>query len=542
VVLSKKKQDKSEQLFARHHFVREADMLYHFDQFSIGTIVQVILLACITGYFLSLQNKSRPTWLMTLFFAGLTLGFASLAVVYTLVTSLWLVFSESMWIFLLLAFVAILQFPYHYPYPYRQSEARIVLGLSILFVVIFTLATIRVVLLPASYTQNHDLTAVVFLGVNIFWFIFTMLRRAIHASAPTQPVSSGERFRTWIRVIARPEKRAAKMLVGFALTMFIPISILVVEAISIGGFISSEAVTYFYQIVMMIFLLTLAFVYVNNAPEPTTFLVKIVGVSFVLMMTVVTALLTIALPAYEKNYNEARKLEVQLVEAKLDNTDFSQMPEGLRYVISQPAPADFDHPNYTLHYASDPSFTVDSPWFGPNSLVATNSTQFAVIFTELIFGDRYNRTIDLTESTTRYTVYFFQHGGNIYEVGYDYADFVHATQPDGANILLLIIGATIFLVFGFRIFLHPSLIAPLEKLVDGMKRVNENDLSVEVQIHAADEIGFLTGSFNEMVRSLYEAAAFKESVQHELETEVGERTRQPKEARDAVHASGSAEQ
>ena len=210
---------------------------------------------------------------------------------------------------------------------------------------------------------------------------------------------------------------------------------------------------------------------------------------------------------------------------------------GARVITSgsQPAPADFNHPNYTLHYTSDPAFKLDSPWFGSNSLVATNSTQFAIVFTELILGDRYNRTIDLTESTTRYTVYFFQHDERIYEVGYDYADFVHATQPDGANILLLIIGATAFLVFGFRIFLHPSLIAPLEALVDGMKRVNENDLNIEIPIHAADEFGFLTGSFNEMVRSLHEAAAFKESYQHKLEAEVTERTRQLEEARNAAN-------
>jgi len=509
--------------------------LHHFDQFSIGTIVQVILLAGITGYFLSLKNKSKPTWLITLFFAGLTVGFASLAMVYTLVTTLWLLFIEGLWIFLLLAFTAILQLPYIYPHPERKVEARLVLIISALFALGTASGAVYIALVPANYSQSHTLPAIIFLGMEIAWFIFTMLRRTVEVSRKATG-SAG----SWLQIIANSNQREARMLRGFALTMFMPVAILLAQIAFIWGLIPPALVSYFYQLVMMIFLLTLAFVYVNHAPEPTTFLIKIVGVSFVFVMTVVTALLTIVLPAYEESYNKIRKLEIQLVEERLSANEFDRMPPDIRYVLALPAPADFERPQYSLLYAHDSDFTFNSPWFSADSLVAATSTQFSTLFTNLKLGERYNRTTDQTEATTRYTVYFFQDGDTVYEVGYDYADFVHETQPDGYTILILIIGASLFLVFGFRLFLHPSLIAPLDKLVDGMKRVNENDLNIEIPIHAADEIGFLTGSFNEMVRSLRDAAIFKESYHRELEEKVIERTSQLEEARDAANAASRA--
>ncbi len=517
-------------------------LLYHFDQFSIGTIVQVLLLACVTGYFLSLKNKSRSTWLITLFFASLTVAFTSLALVYTIVTSYWLLLSDVMWIFLMVAFVVILQLPYNYPRPYRKNEARLVLGVAITLTLAFASTTVYLVRHPEEFTDTHNLFAIAILGADIAWFVFAMLRRAVECERDVSQESASivEPARGWMRYLIHPKGREASMLRGFALTMFMPIVILLAQAIQAGGWLSQEFATYVYQIVMMIFLLTLVFVYVNHAPEPTTFLVKIVGMAFVFMMTVVTALLTIALPAYDQNYNQVRRLELQLIEARLSNGELLQMPPDVRYVLVMPAPADFKNPQYRLLYKSDPLFTFESPWFGPDSLVKANSTQFASRFRTLTFGQRYNRTIDQTEATTRYTVYFFEYGNQVYEVGYDFADFVQATQPDGARILLLIFGATIFLVFGFRISLHPSLIAPLDILVEGMRRVNANDLKVEIPIQAADEIGFLTGSFNEMVRSLRAAEAFKESYHRELEAEVVERTRELEDARDAAHAASRA--
>ncbi len=65
-----------------------------------------------------------------------------------------------------------------------------------------------------------------------------------------------------------------------------------------------------------------------------------------------------------------------------------------------------------------------------------------------------------------------------------------------------VIGSTLFILFGFPLFFRTSLAKPLQILVQAMKAVNAGDLTVEAPIKSHDEIGFLTASFNDMVKSI----------------------------------------
>jgi PAS domain S-box-containing protein len=67
---------------------------------------------------------------------------------------------------------------------------------------------------------------------------------------------------------------------------------------------------------------------------------------------------------------------------------------------------------------------------------------------------------------------------------------------------ILIVVASLFVLIAFPVFFRVNLVKPLENLLEGVKRVNAGDLSVTASVGVEDEIGFLTRSFNEMVRSL----------------------------------------
>lgn len=76
----------------------------------------------------------------------------------------------------------------------------------------------------------------------------------------------------------------------------------------------------------------------------------------------------------------------------------------------------------------------------------------------------------------------------------------------------LLIAATLFILIGFPIFFYITLIQPLNNLVQGVKAVNMGDLHIKIPMQYNDEIGFLTESFNGMVRSIGAANKLK----HEL--------------------------
>ncbi len=65
--------------------------------------------------------------------------------------------------------------------------------------------------------------------------------------------------------------------------------------------------------------------------------------------------------------------------------------------------------------------------------------------------------------------------------------------------------------------LHFAIVSPLNVLSAGVRQMEAGDLDVKVAVQNQDEIGFLTGAFNEMAARLNELVAG-------LEDRVAERT------------------
>jgi sigma-B regulation protein RsbU (phosphoserine phosphatase) len=84
---------------------------------------------------------------------------------------------------------------------------------------------------------------------------------------------------------------------------------------------------------------------------------------------------------------------------------------------------------------------------------------------------------------------------------------------------LLMLGLPAVVLALFPLLLRDGLQRPLSALLEGVRRVNNGDLSVEVPVHIEDEIGYLARSFNDMVCSVREAMATRErmaAVEREL--------------------------
>jgi len=72
---------------------------------------------------------------------------------------------------------------------------------------------------------------------------------------------------------------------------------------------------------------------------------------------------------------------------------------------------------------------------------------------------------------------------------------------------VLLLAASLFILFFFPILFRTNLIRPLQSLASGMRRADRGDLSVRVQPQFRDEIGFLTRSFNKMLKSIQQTEA-----------------------------------
>ena len=93
------------------------------------------------------------------------------------------------------------------------------------------------------------------------------------------------------------------------------------------------------------------------------------------------------------------------------------------------------------------------------------------------------------------------------------------------KVLWILILATIIIIITFPFFLNRNIIQPLNNLLIGVKQiVNNGSLDVQVKVTYSDEIGFLTESFNSMIRSIKNYA-------DNLENMVEQRTQELSEAK-----------
>ncbi len=147
-------------------------------------------------------------------------------------------------------------------------------------------------------------------------------------------------------------------------------------------------------------------------------------------------------------------------------------------------------------------------------------------------GHRFFRT-DRT-GHTHYVAYLEVDGNTVHEVGFDYRGYRKYVHQTGLIFTALIGFSVVIVVFGFRFFFLGNLVNPLEALLAGVRKVNEGDLDVAVPVTVQDEIGYISRSFNRMVKSIKGAKLRLQKYADGLEEKVKERTRELSETLEEV--------
>lgn len=147
-------------------------------------------------------------------------------------------------------------------------------------------------------------------------------------------------------------------------------------------------------------------------------------------------------------------------------------------------------------------------------------------------GHRFFRT-DRT-GRVHYVTYLEVDGNTVYEVGFDYSGYRKYVHRTGLIFTALIGFSVVIVVFGFRLFFLGNLVNPLEALLSGVRKVNEGDLDVVLPVKVQDEIGFISRSFNRMVKSIKGAKLRLQKYADGLEEKVKERTRELSETLEEV--------
>ncbi len=517
---------------------------------AMGFLPIIIWHLVILIYLFNLRGRSKSTWLLTGWLAGLTLlmvcNFLGRAIYAPLGGYIFWIGGIST---AMIALTLELQFAYHFPHLIYAREARIVLLVSAASTVGLLVLMIAEAIGPlgqATYNfeqfiygffdlrtgQNATSNAIfnVIHPLGHLWAPVVWLRRLFHPSARDRTGSS----KSWLRwageTFWRPHGKEGRAARAFMLLMIGALIAALVEILESLRRAPLGSFSTLYALILFGIVLT----YVDNSPEPSTFMVKLVGISLVTLLVVWGIVSSFTLNEYRQTYEKTRMSELAHVENLIENQSLSdeQVPSEVRYILARPVSGGLFplEGEYRLLFSrvdglseqalaqqdtrlreelaqgrprAQISVMSENPWIGEapaeglltESLIVPKNTQG--------FRGAY------TDAEHHYLRYYLSIPNEpmIYEIGYSYLDYRLMLHRKAMPLIYLTVATSLAILFIFPRFFHTSLVRPLKDLLDGVARFNAGDLNVKVPAHVEDEIGFLAHSFNAMVRSRRQAEA-----------------------------------
>ena len=248
----------------------------------------------------------------------------------------------------------------------------------------------------------------------------------------------------------------------------------------------------------LLVLLAFSIVHLNNGAEPSSFRVKLVGISLVTLLVILGLVNIRTLDQADRFYDQAhqaasRQLEMQFAAAA------PVAPPEVAYIVRGPALASAPADALRLVYTRDPALSAADLAAPPVPAAGEQR-----LYRDLA-GDRHYLSYAVTSGAVRY------------EIGYDYAAYRRQMHNAAADLTLILLLATAAILAIFPRFFQVGLVQPLTALQAGVRAVNAGRLDVAVPVQMDDEIGFLTRSFNGMVQSLSTAQAQLRAYATDLE-------------------------
>lgn len=254
-------------------------------------------------------------------------------------------------------------------------------------------------------------------------------------------------------------------------------------------------------------------VYLSFSAIQTTFIARLVGVALVIMLiisgTIGTQLLATARDTYNAQQREILALTIKQLQS---GEELSTYPNDMLFIAAYDRESTQSADLYRVEYisADTPDLDVATLIAGlptePPRDFAPNERKTGLLASELGTLDRYDDA----------QYWFFDSGDQMRVVG-----FRTLRNPTSMAInqrlIVQTIGGTLLILIMLPLFYSRNLVAPIERLVKGVRAINEGDLDINVPLTINDEIGFLTQSVNEMAASLKELSS-------DLERKVAQRT------------------
>ena len=537
-----------------------------FNYYALTWFTPFIINLALIIYLLTLKGKDKNTWFLGGYFFFTNFISASYFFLSSLASSAGAKLTFAMVCAVVLAIPFLIVFSYNFPRNIHPRESKYGSILASLIAVVGYGHFAYVYLSDGVYfnrsthffmgIKDIDAQSLIYtpvIALLMTWALVVLIRKTITFSMEHAGVEKKGNFFARIpggfKHFFRPSGKEAKSLLAFSYAAYFTIIIGTTYSLYTLGLISFANYQFFSTISYTLLFFTYMIIYVNNSPQPTTFMVKLVGISLVTLLLIINLTSRLSFDANEKVYETNRTQDIQAIKHALSVNDLKKIPENVSYLAVRPNDKLFSN-SYRVILKRNQDVTenflvegdkisragliIDTKRsiMGLNNLAPTKAkledaeTKAREIAdnTRISPGMRHYRYTDVSAKKMFFIYYNFTQNNQIYEVGFPYLKYRLFVHEITKSYIYITIAATLFLLIAFPFFFKSGLLDPLNSLLGGVKQVNEGDMSVQVPVRVEDEIGFLARSFNGMVSSIADAREKLQDYANNLEEMVEDRT------------------
>ncbi len=466
---------------------------------AISSLSTTILFAVMTGYMLTVKNKSADAWFLTGYIASLFI----LMVSYTVRISLFspvAIATGQVSNLIVFAVIFLIPFTYYYGGNYQKKESLIVLIISLVLATAVWVSLFFSREFPIVYDFEAQYFTLEF-GPRIsyitmggyLWAFITLLRKTVFFShQEILKVDPSLRQRGGFKALLQPTGRKARSAGSFAILTIITSLIALTYLLFQSGIISRNSYSIVFNTSSMIVCFAIFIVYLNNAPQPTSFLIKLVGIPLAAIMVSIGFIASALLPLINETLSDQYIRKVELVRIALVSSNYNKLPDDAVYVLSASAgPVNFQYMNPSL----TSSTLLEKLSNEENILIMEDENIYIPDFFYLNIKDTSSFIIQ----------YPLNNNGVSYWIGFSYASLRLSVHQFWIKFVPVVFGITFFMLFIFPLVLQKGVLTPLSRLLEAVIQVEGGNYHLSLPVTSEDEVGQLAHGYNQMVEALRNA-------------------------------------
>ena len=278
-------------------------------KYSVFAYVQLLLSVIITGYLWTVKKPSRPTRLLQQLFSTFTLILAGSLFFVSSFSSNSLLQVIPLTFLVAVGMLQLLRFGYAFPVADFPDESK--RCLKILSPILVLIPVIPYLILQKTIGIGIGLLVISALTLLPFGWLTIIFFRKVARYRKAGDVDLASRIKAFTPLLILP--------LGMALVMILELTNVLALSLAVV----------LLQVLVMVFLLLFVVIYTNNAPEPTTFLVKIIGPALIFIMIIMGEMGSMQLMTMEDLVTERRLNTVERIRDIIEDAETPAYPPGI---------------------------------------------------------------------------------------------------------------------------------------------------------------------------------------------------------------------